>query len=340
VDEADAGPSAKLLPPGAEPSPVTERKRSKEGHVAEGELPALIEEDEEVDNSSSAEYEDDEEDEEEGESELAATEDGAGSTSPAFAWEGEAEAPASITPASSELGSRRQLEPLATSAQAVLKTYGLYGPDQYSKMAPLKLKKRGGASSLPQLPGLSPRKAALEAKRAVRLVAHRALATPPVYKNFKQPTAMEVDLQEQHGKLFDDPELTLKRLKHQRAVYRTKPAPEPKGPCFRGSPGSRSGVVRGTRTAPALEAQRVAKERGAGGLTGSRSAPLLPACGPSAAPEAAPGSEEASTVPQLRAAAAGVGHIRKSTKKLQPLGCDMLKMLHHGTLPSVICSPN
>ncbi|CAE8656253.1 unnamed protein product, partial [Polarella glacialis] len=158
--------------------------------------------------------------------------------------------------------------------------------------------------SLPLIP-LDKEKASLETKRAVRLVYHRVLSPPPAYRKYSEKSAMDLDCQdEKDPKLHFDAALMEKRFLQQRATYQALPGAVPL---------TRKEV--GAVSPPQKSGQKGKIS------TRSKSTPLLPPASRAGTP---PGTAGERRPPKLRPL---------------PKGCEMLKMLADGKLPSLLCPP-
>jgi len=122
-------------------------------------------------------------------------------------------------------------------AEDFLKSYerlGLSGIEQM-ELSPRLIRRLKESASAPSLPGMDPQKAALETKRALRLVYHRVTSPPPVYRQY-QRTAMEDDLEDVMP--HDNPVAQVKRMQRRRSIYNALPVSQstgfqswPTGPC-------------------------------------------------------------------------------------------------------------
>lgn len=299
------------------------------------------------------------------------------------------------------------------AAEGVLKDYSQYTADDLSSMKVSPDLRRRLAASTPALPGMSQAKAELETKRALRLVYHRVTSPPPVFRQYKQRTAMESDCEDLRP--HDDPVLQVKRMQKRRAAYSSLPVSNgtnyqswASGPCSSprnhrraaggrkatssrgGARGGSGGASAALPASPAADAVLAAEANPQGALaaaaerlresqaalvaeeaawrpatatlgqpprTPQRLGPLrrtsgvplrVPTCGaPGAAlaaaakrssAMAAAGAFMAATPPGSAAAAAPRGQ-RPRPRQPPPSGCDMLKMLQGGALPSLLCPP-
>merc|ERR1712039_973937 len=219
-------------------------------------------------------------------------------------------------------------------ALGFLRNYSLYNSDDVHNMPAVHLpKKRSvGTLSAPNLPQIRtrPDKVTLESQRTVRLAVHRVVSPPPIYTRLHPHTAMECDLGPIEHKPHFDPKLAAKRFENQRAAYQSFPANLPNCRpaacplCTDGTPvgRSRSGgaklqrkIAKGATLGESIDTQR------------SRSTQtFLPACGPQ-------------TMRGATSKTRTGGSLKPSKSKIVPLGYEVLKKLHDGALPSVLCPP-
>eukprot|EP00931_Biecheleriopsis_adriatica_P047871 TRINITY_DN2762_c0_g1_i1.p1 TRINITY_DN2762_c0_g1~~TRINITY_DN2762_c0_g1_i1.p1 ORF type:complete len:730 (-),score=202.07 TRINITY_DN2762_c0_g1_i1:98-2098(-) len=154
-------------------------------------------------------------------------------------------------------------------------------------------------NSLPVIP-MDRDKAMAEAKRTICVSYHRVVSPPASYHVYKQKPAMDLDLHDEELRLHADPKLQEKRFRRQRATYQSVPVNLTKG---------RTEVTVSPQLKGASKKSKPPR---------SRSSPLLP---PAAGATMA---EDERRPPKQRS---------------RPQGADMLKMLAHGALPSLLCRP-
>eukprot|EP00419_Tripos_fusus_P013177 CAMPEP_0172746624 /NCGR_PEP_ID=MMETSP1074-20121228/141095_1 /TAXON_ID=2916 /ORGANISM="Ceratium fusus, Strain PA161109" /LENGTH=712 /DNA_ID=CAMNT_0013578017 /DNA_START=12 /DNA_END=2150 /DNA_ORIENTATION=- len=114
------------------------------------------------------------------------------------------------------------------TAERLLREYSRYTVDDVQQLPPARGLRRhrqtsSSTPSLPRLTGLTNDKVAIESKRTLRLTYNRILGPPPIYQQYRQRPAVEQDLERCH----DDPGLIRKRRDQRRAAYNTMPVKFP-----------------------------------------------------------------------------------------------------------------
>lgn len=237
-------------------------------------------------------------------------------------------APSSLTPSSS----RKSFDLLEGTAESLLREYSRYTLDDVQQLEPARglrrhPQKSSSTPTLPRLPGLPKDKATLESKRSLRLTYHRILGPPPIYQQYRQRPALEQDME----RLHNDPELVRKRQHHRRATYQNTPVPLPADRARTSNARARSEAALMTILEEPPQKLPALKVR-------ARSASRLSTTADMTLPS---GTSPDITVRVRQASAGKPGLVRRPRQRARhgPHGCDLLKELHDGALPSMLVVP-
>jgi len=214
----------------------------------------------------------------------------------------------------------------AGTAESLLRKYSRYSIDDVQQLEPARgLRRHRPTSScptLPKLPGLPNDKAMRETKRSLRLTYHRILGPPPIYKHYRQRSAVEHDL------FHNDPELICKRQHQRRATYFSTPVLFPADRIRTSNARARSEATlmttleKPSQKLPALKVRAKSASRLSTTVGTSQTS----------------GTSADITIKMRPASTGKPGFVRRPRPQARH-GCELLKALHDGALPSMLVPP-